>query len=112
MSERSALCVLVGMRLYSSMIFTRWLIHLRQPILMALMSSAFIMSLGSGAPRRSLMVSWGWPRWMERRTSSRVMPEMSAMRMALVVLPRPGPPMSSARRHAKSVSIGTRTYEL
>ena len=34
------------------------------------------------------------------------------MRMADVVLPRPGPPTSSARRPQKRVSIGMSTNEL
>jgi hypothetical protein len=51
-------------------------------------------------------------RWIERRTSSRLIPESSAIRIAEVVLPRPGPPTSSARRQLNSVSIGISTNEL
>ncbi len=100
------------MRLYSSMILTRSPIHLRQPILTADRSSAFIRSDGSGAPSRSAIVSCGWPRWIDRRTSSRLIPDKSAIRIAEVVLPRPGPPTSSARRQLNSVSIGISTNEL
>jgi hypothetical protein len=108
---RSADWVFVGMRLYSSMIFTGRVSQSRQAIVMSASRAAFTRSRGSGMPTRSEIVSCGWPCWTPRRTSGADDPASTPMSTAIVVLPRPGPPTSRQRPPTAKVSSGSRTFD-
>jgi hypothetical protein len=99
------------MRLYSSMILTRIDSQRRQAIRIESMLSALTRSLGSGLPSRSVTVISGWPCWMDRRMSCSVYPPSTPMRMALAVLPRPGPPTRRQRRRTTRFKSGIKTND-
>ena len=107
MSVINADWVRVGMRLYSSMILTRIDSHFRQPMPIWSRLLAATRSAGSGLPIRSAIVICGWPFWIARRTSRIEYPASTPIRMALDVLPRPGPPIN--RHFARTANVEKRS---